>query len=256
MAAWSVPCVHWCLLPQLFSFLLTTPPFCFDLPAPFSFLFWSSPPGLFLFASPSLTFPPGAPSPMLPIRRQLERQSSAVLSQGAAWQQPAVINLYLHMSEAEGEERFFYHLSSRSLYSSDSFSYPFALATHFSSGVWPLWDYSGNHKVGKYCFNRKMQLPLSMTINFTLVPVDSLETFKQQLVLACLCKHLQGAHMVAQTFFSDGSPGHVSPPNLPCRVQPLPALPPPRCDPGFLDASCWCNHTNADRPHHLEVEEQ
>lgn len=137
-----------------------------------------------------------------------------------------------------------------------SFPYPFALAMHFSSGLWPLWDYSGNHKVGKYCFNHKMQLPLSMTINFTLVPVDSLETFKQQLVLACLCKHLQGAHVVAQIFFPEGAPGHMSPPNLPCRVQPLPALPPPRCDPGFLDASCWCNHTNADCPHHLEVEEQ
>lgn len=41
------------------------------------------------------------------------------------------------------------------------FRYPLALAMHFSSGLWSLWDYSGKHKVGKYCFSHKMQPPFS-----------------------------------------------------------------------------------------------
>lgn len=85
-----------------------------------------------------------------------------------------------------------------------TFPYLFALAMHFSPGLWPLWNYFGNRKVGKYCFNHKMQLPLSdYKLAFPPDACGQPRNIQTPAALACLCKHLQHAHRRSEFFSLD-----------------------------------------------------
>lgn len=123
-----------------------------------------------------------------------------VLSQGDAWQP-------LEAEGEEGEESSFYHPSSRSICSSDTASpIRLHLPCTFPLVCGPFGTTLVTTRLGNTASTTKCSFLFQRTINFSPVPADSLETFKQQLVLACLCKHLQHAGLVAQIFFSGGFP--------------------------------------------------